>query len=93
MSVPSHELNGFHRLSSDWVIGPKTEAGDSECGREEERVRMEEERAGLLPGFNITEPHHHPRIRPSLHHITMSLHTVQSVPAVITLALMFSLHL
>ncbi len=41
MSVPSQELNGFLRLSSDWVFGPRTEAGDAERGREEDRVRLD----------------------------------------------------
>lgn len=68
MSVSSHELNGFHRLSSDWVFGPKTEVGDAESGREEERVRLEEERAGLLPGFDISDRHH--LTGSGLHYIT-----------------------
>lgn len=64
MSVPS--LNGFLRLSSDWVFGSKPEAGDVERGCEEDQVRLDEERAGLLPGF--TELHHH--TASGLHYIT-----------------------
>ncbi len=67
MSVPSQELNGFLRLSSDWVFGPRTEAGDAERGREEDRVRLDEERAGIHRA-----PSSH-SIQPSLHHISMSL--------------------
>lgn len=47
--------------------GSRTKAGAAERGREEDRVRLDEERAGI---HRVPSSH---SIRPSLHHISMSL--------------------
>ncbi|ROL51452.1 hypothetical protein DPX16_3141 [Anabarilius grahami] len=55
-AVVGHLINDLLHDLADWVFGPKAEAGDAERGsEEEEKVGMEEERAGLLPGFNSTD--------------------------------------
>ncbi|KAF4117946.1 hypothetical protein G5714_002499 [Onychostoma macrolepis] len=65
-AIVGHLIDDLLHDLADWVFGLKTEAGDAERGREEDRVRLDEERAGLLPGF--TEPHQH--TASGLHYIT-----------------------
>ncbi|RXN22793.1 small integral membrane 24 isoform X1 [Labeo rohita] len=67
-AIVGHLIDDLLRDLADWVFGPKTEVGDAESGREEERVRLEEERAGLLPGFDISDRHH--LTGSGLHYIT-----------------------
>ncbi|KTF89316.1 hypothetical protein cypCar_00041351 [Cyprinus carpio] len=66
-AIVGHLIHDLIHDLADWVFGPKPEAGDAERGGEEERVLMEEERAGLLPGFITTEHYH---TGSGLHYIT-----------------------
>ncbi|CAM4585791.1 unnamed protein product [Leuciscus chuanchicus] len=53
-AIVGHLIDDLLHDLADWVFGPKADEAES-GSEEEEKVEMEDERAGPLPGFSSTE--------------------------------------